>query len=234
MKQEKLLSSKLIYKGVVVTLRVDTVVATDGHETIREIVEHNQVIAVVPVDDKNNLLMVKQYRTAAAKEMLEIPAGSIEAGETPEQATYREMQEETGFRPQKLVKLSAFYASPGFCNEYMHLFLARDSVPGRIEGEDTNEISVERVPVSKIRDLITSVPSATRKPSPEYCSTWIIWRIRSKYLSNNPKGRVPRNEHMGIYSDYILQGKPLIMAFLNLKVGAGIARKLKSYFFLGG
>lgn len=101
MDREKTISSKVIYDGRAVKLRVDAIKMLDGRETTREIVEHADCIAVVAVDEKDNVLLVRQYRTPIGKELLEIPAGGIDEGEKPEEAVRREMQEETGFLPGK-------------------------------------------------------------------------------------------------------------------------------------
>jgi ADP-ribose pyrophosphatase len=154
--REKTLSSKVIYSGRAVNLKVDTIQMPDGRKTTREIVEHAECIAVVAVDEKDNVLLVKQYRSPVKKELLEIPAGGIDKGEKPEEAVRREMQEETGFLPQKLVKLGGFYSAPGFCTEYLHLYLASDLVASRLHAEDTDEISLKRVPVKDIPALLAS------------------------------------------------------------------------------
>jgi len=154
--REKTISSKVIYDGRAVKLRVDTVQMPDGRKTTREIVEHSECIAVVAVDEKDNVLLVKQYRTPIKKELLEIPAGGIDAGEKPREAVRREMQEETGFLPRKLVRLGGFYSAPGFCTEYLHLFLATDLIKSQLVAEDTESIKLERVPVKDIPALLTS------------------------------------------------------------------------------
>ncbi len=156
MKEEKRLSSDLIYKGRVISLRVDTVITTDGRTSKREIVVHNGAVAMVAIDDKDNILLVRQFRTPAGKELLEIPAGTIEAGDTPDVTVPRELQEETGFLPQKTVKLGAFYSAPGFCTEMIHVYLTTDLKPSRLEAEDTGEIELTRVPVMEVKKLIDS------------------------------------------------------------------------------
>ena len=153
---EKLISSRTVFEGRILKLRVDTVRTADGRKRTREIIEHPACIAVIPVDTDDNVLLVRQYRRAADRELLEIPAGGIDEGEDAEEAVIREMQEETGFRPQKLERLGGFYSSPGFCNEYLHLYLATDLVPSRLHAEDTAGIEVVRIPESQISDLITS------------------------------------------------------------------------------
>jgi ADP-ribose pyrophosphatase len=156
MAEEKIISSKPVYDGNTVKLRVDTVRTADGRTTTREIVEHRGVVVMVPVDAKDNVLLVRQYRYATGKELLELPAGGIDGEEKPEDAVLREMQEETGFLPKTIKRLGGFYSAPGFCTEYLHLFLAADLTPSQLYAEDTSEIRLERIPVSKIANLVTS------------------------------------------------------------------------------
>jgi len=153
---EKTLSSQLIYDGRALKLRVDTVQMANGRETTREIVEHSDCIAIIAIDADNNVLLVKQFRKPVEKELLEIPAGGIDHGEDPEASVRRELREETGYLPQKMVRLGGFYSAPGYCSEYLHLYLATDLVPSQLFAEDTEEISLVRVPVTQIPGLITS------------------------------------------------------------------------------
>ncbi|MBA7518292.1 Methanol dehydrogenase activator [subsurface metagenome] len=153
---EKTLSSQLIYDGRVVKLRVDTVRMPGGRETRREIVEHRDCVAIVAVDADDNVLLVKQFRKSVEKELLEIPAGGIDPGEDPVTTVRREMQEETGYLPGKVEKLGGFYSSPGFCTEYLHLYLATDLTPSPLYAEDTESIKLVRVPISQIPSLIAS------------------------------------------------------------------------------
>jgi ADP-ribose pyrophosphatase len=153
--QEKL-SSQQIYQGHVVNLRVDTIRLADGRETIREIVEHSECVAIVAIDDENNVLLVSQFREPIEKELLEIPAGGIDSGEDTETAVRREMQEETGYLPRKVERLGGFYSAPGFCNEYLYLYLATDLIPSQLYAEDTESISLKRVQLEQIPGLITS------------------------------------------------------------------------------
>ncbi|MFC1918660.1 NUDIX hydrolase [Chloroflexota bacterium] len=156
MAEEKALSSRLVYEGRAVKLRIDTVRMPDGRETIREIVEHGDCVAVVAVDADDNVLLVNQFRTPVGKELLEIPAGGIEAGEDPVAAVCRELQEETGYLPRKIERLGGFYSAPGYCTEYLHLYLATDLVPSRLYAEDTESIKLVPVPVGQILGLIAS------------------------------------------------------------------------------
>ena len=153
---EKVISTRRVFNGRAVNLRVDTVEEPDGRRTTREVVEHAEVICVVAVDGDGNFVLVRQYREAIGKELLEIPAGGIEAGEDPATAVRREMAEETGFEPRKLERMGGFYSAPGFCTEYLHLYLATDLVPHRLEAEDTAGIEVVRVRPDEVPGLIKS------------------------------------------------------------------------------
>jgi ADP-ribose pyrophosphatase len=154
--KEKILSSKYILKGHVINLRVDKVVTADGRRTTREIIEHSGAVAVVALDADNNVLLVKQYRSAIKKDLLEIPAGSIDKGEATKTTVIREMQEETGYKPRKVKFLADFYSAPGYSEEKMYLYLATDLVPSRLTAEDTAEIELVRVPVNQVKAMITS------------------------------------------------------------------------------
>ena len=153
---ERTLSSQLIYEGRVVKLRVDTVKTAGGRETTREIVEHSDCVAIIAVDADDNVLLVKQFRKSVEKELLEIPAGGIEPGEDPETTVGREMREETGYLPRQVERLGGFYSTPGYGTEYLYLYLATDLIPSPLHAEDTESISLVRVPVSQIPGLISS------------------------------------------------------------------------------
>jgi ADP-ribose pyrophosphatase len=160
---EKTLSSQRIYDGRAVKLRVDTVRKPSGKTTTREIVEHSDAVAVVVLDSRDRVILVRQYRKAVGKTLLEIPAGGVDAGEQPIISVRRELQEEIGYLPNKIDKLGGFYSAPGYCTEYLHLYLATYLIPSRLEAEDTDEIEVVRVPLAKISDLIASGEIADAK-----------------------------------------------------------------------
>lgn len=156
MAEEKTLSSRQAFDGGHLSLRIDTVRMADGGESTREIIEVGDAVVIISIDENDNILLVKQYRKAVEMELLEIPAGGIDSGEDPETAVHREMQEETGYLPGKVEKLGGFYSTPGFCTEYLYLYLATELTPSRLHAEDTAGISLVRIPVTEIPTLLTS------------------------------------------------------------------------------
>ncbi len=153
---EPTIESKDIYQGRIIKLRVDTVQLPSGRTTTREIVEHEDAVCVVPIDENNNVLMVRQYRKAAQLNLLEVPAGGVEADETPDETVLRELQEEVSVTSGSLRRLSGFWVSPGWATEFMHAYLAMDLTPASLPADDDEYISVERVPLDSIPGLIES------------------------------------------------------------------------------
>ncbi len=153
---EETLSSRLVYDGHVIRLRVDKVRTADGRDAEREVVEHVECVAVVAVDGDDNVILVSQYRQPIDKEILEIPAGGIDPSETPEDAVRRELQEEIGYLPGKVERLGGFYSVPGYGTEYLHLYLAMELTPSRLQAEDTDSITVVPVSLANIPELIES------------------------------------------------------------------------------
>ena len=156
MEKEQIISSKYVFRGRAVSLRVDTVELPSGRHTTRETVEHPDCIVVVPLDGQGNVLLVRQFRHPVNKMLLELPAGGIEEGETPEDGVRRELQEEIGYLPGRVESLGGFYSAPGFCTEYLYLYLATELTPSRLVASDTEEIEVVKVPLKKIPDLVSS------------------------------------------------------------------------------
>lgn len=154
MTEEETISSKRIYDGRTVNLRIDTIRSPDGRRHDREVVEHSECVVVVAIDSEGKVLLERQYRHPTKQYLLEIPAGGIDGDESPEEAVRREMQEETGYLPEKIARLGGFYSAPGFCTEYLHLFLATDLVPSKLYAEDTDDITLVSTELDKIPGLI--------------------------------------------------------------------------------
>lgn len=154
--EERTLDSRQIYEGRIVALRVDTVALPGGRETTREVVAHPDCVAIVAIDAADNVILVRQFRHAVGKELLEIPAGSIEPGEEALHSAIRELEEETGYTAGRMERLGGFYSSPGYSTEFLHLFLATELEPGPSSAMEDEIIEVMPVPLAKIPGLILS------------------------------------------------------------------------------
>lgn len=153
---EKLLNSKYAYRGRRLNLRVDAIELPSGRKTTREIVEHGDCVAIVVIDDAENVLLVRQHRSAAGRDFLEIPAGMVDPGERPLACAHRELREETGYQAGKMEEFGGFYSSPGYSTEYLYLYLATELEPVP-EAPDADEIiDVVRVPLAGIPQMIAS------------------------------------------------------------------------------
>jgi ADP-ribose pyrophosphatase len=151
---EETVRSEVVYRGRLITVRRDTVRLRSGKTGEREIVEHAPVVAMIPLDEDGKLLMVRQYRKAVEQVLLELPAGSIEEGETPEDAVRREMVEETGYEPRIIRLVTDLYPSPGISDEVMHMYLVSDMTGEGHPTEPADEIEVERVDVTQAAEMV--------------------------------------------------------------------------------
>jgi ADP-ribose pyrophosphatase len=153
---EKTIRSEYIYKGKILNLRKDEVELPGGKQSIREVVEHQGAVAVVPITSNKEVVLVKQYRKAIEDVLLEIPAGKLEKDEDPKDCALRELEEETGKKAFKIQELFYFYTSPGFSNEKLFLFAAFDLKDTK-QNLDTDEIvDVEILPLEEALNMVRS------------------------------------------------------------------------------
>jgi len=150
----RILSSEYVYKGRVIRLRVDQVELPDGHRTIREVMEHPGAAVIVPVDGEGTVHLVRQYRDAIGQQLLEVPAGKLDPGEDPADCARRELREELGLTAGKLSRLTAFYSSPGFCDEILHVFLAEELTHGEEDSDHEEFIEPEQRPLDPLPELL--------------------------------------------------------------------------------
>ena len=147
------LSTQMIYKGKIFDIHVDDIREGEiGYK--RDVVVHPGSAVVVPVFDNGTVGFVRQYRHAAGKYLLEIPAGSLEGDEDPELGALRELEEEIGFRAGKIEKLSEFYVSPGFLTEKMYVFLATELTESNQNLDDDEIVEIVRIPFAEALGLI--------------------------------------------------------------------------------
>ncbi len=152
--EEKTMKSDKLYEGKLLNLRVDTVELPDKKYSKREVIEHPGGVGVIPITEDNSIILVKQYRKAVERFLLEIPAGKLELNEEPRETALRELKEETGFTANKLEYQLEFFTSPGFSNEKIYLFLAYDLIEGEAIPDIGEFVEIEKY---KINDLIKMV-----------------------------------------------------------------------------
>ena len=123
---ETTLEREELYRGRIIEVHRDRVRLSDGSTSVREVVEHNGGVGVLPIDAEGRVCCVRQYRYAFGEHVLEMPAGKLEAGEDPLECAKRELGEETGYTAGRYVDLGRAYPSPGYCHEILYLYLALD------------------------------------------------------------------------------------------------------------
>ncbi len=147
----KVIKSQVLYSGKVFNTKVEQIEYKSGNKAVQEIVEHHGGAVVVPVTNDGKIIMVTQYRFPVDKILLELPAGKLGKDENPLQCAVRELEEETGYKSDKVKELGSIYTTPGYSTEKLWIYLAKDLKPGnhnREEGEfgmEVFEFSLEEV-----------------------------------------------------------------------------------------
>jgi ADP-ribose pyrophosphatase len=152
--EEKKLRVLQEFKGNYLTFRKDEVELSTGDKATREMVLHPGAVAILALNDQDEAVLVRQYRYPVQEVLYEIPAGKLEKGEDPLNCAQRELAEETGFRAEAWEKVASFYTAPGFTNELMHLFLARELTAHEARPDPDEIIAFETLPVQEIRSLM--------------------------------------------------------------------------------
>lgn len=146
---ERCTSTTRVFEGRILNLRVDRVRFDDGIEATREVVEHRGASVIIPLLEDKRVLLVRQYRYAVGKDLLEIPAGTCDEGETPEDCARRELREETGFTCDDMQKILDCYVAPGYSTEKIHFYLARKLRRTQQDPDEDERISLESVSISE-------------------------------------------------------------------------------------
>ena len=154
------ISTERIYGGRLLHLELLRVRGPDGEVHEREVVRHPGAVAIVPLleeGERRKVILVRQYRAPVDRELLEIPAGTLEPGESPLECAKRELAEETGYCAQAWEKLAEFHTTPGFCDERMVLYLARELEPlGKNHPDEDEFLRVEAVPLNELERMLLS------------------------------------------------------------------------------
>ena len=147
---ETFLRREEIYRGRIIDFHVDTVRLPNGKESTREVADHPGGVAIVAIDEDDNVLTVKQYRYVFSRVLEEIPAGKLEHGEDPGEAALRELKEETGAVPQRMTNLGALLVSPGCYSEVLHLYLAEGLSFGEQHPDEDEFLELFRTPFDEM------------------------------------------------------------------------------------
>ncbi len=151
----RLVESRRVFDGRVVGLRLDEVESPSGARFTAEIVEHRGAVAIVPVTADRQVLLVRQYRLPVGRDLLEVPAGTIERGEAPDACARRELAEEVGQAAARWDHLLSFFPSPGILTEVMYVYLARDLTPRPVPREE-EDLRIVPTPLDDVRRRIAS------------------------------------------------------------------------------
>ena len=148
-------NSETVYHGKAFDVRRDQVQLPDGKETQLDIVVHPGAVTLIPIDSQGNIYFVSQYRHAVGKELLELPAGTLNEGENPQVCALREVREETGMSAATLKLIGEFFLAPGYSTERMYIYLATDLHPDPLPGDEDEFITVKTISMSKVSDMIS-------------------------------------------------------------------------------
>ena len=155
--EEKQIERQEIFDGAVLHVVKDKILLPDGNISFREFCLHKGAVAVIPITDDNEVIMVRQFRYAHHREFLEIPAGKLDfVGEDPLEATKRELREETGATAEKITYLGTLDTTPALIDEKIHLYMAEGLTFGDSDPDDDEFLAVERIPLSTLVDMVMS------------------------------------------------------------------------------
>lgn len=154
--REQTTGTHTLYESRYITVRIDDVILPSGRESDRHVVERKPSVVIVAVTTDDHVLLVRQYRYAAGKRLVELPAGMIDPGESPLEAAARELREETAHEHASLTELTTVYLSPGFTDEQSTFILAEGCTPIPHDADPDEPMQVARVPVAGIPDLLAS------------------------------------------------------------------------------
>ncbi len=152
--QERKLSSEMKFDGKLIKVTYD-IAEVNGKEAWREVVHHPGASAIVAIDEDNRIIMEKQFRYALNDYLLEIPAGKLDVGEDPLVCAKRELEEETGIIASEWISLGTIATSPGFCNEVIHLYVAKGLSKGEIHWDEDEYVEVERYTFDELLQRIS-------------------------------------------------------------------------------
>ena len=152
--EETKISSEEIFNGVAIHLFKDEILLPNGHTGIREVIRHPGAVCVLPITHDGDVIFVNQFRYALNKVTLEVPAGKLEKGEDPKEATLRELSEETGLTAENIFHMGDLYTTPALIDEVIHMYIATDLTQGEQHLDDDEFVNTLKMPLSKAVDMV--------------------------------------------------------------------------------
>jgi len=168
---EMVTSKRYQYRGKLLSLRVAKVRLPNGLETTREVVEHPGAVAIIPLLDDQRIVVTKQYRIAAGRQLLEIPAGTLEKGESPVSCAKRELVEETGYAARRIRKAFSCYLAPGYSTERMHFFVAGRLIRIKAQPEEDEAITIRTI---HLRDGLRAIERGAIQDAKTICALYYL------------------------------------------------------------
>jgi ADP-ribose pyrophosphatase len=171
----EILSTESVYEGRVLKVRVDTVRTPDGQTARWDVIEHPGSVSIVPIGADDRVLLVRQYRPAVGETLLEIPAGTLEAGELPQATAHRELREEIGMRAARLRAIGSYFLVPGYSSELMHAYVATGLNPAPLPQDADENISVVAIPFA---ELVAQVSRGELRDAKTVAAVLLVARYR--------------------------------------------------------
>ena len=178
--EEKTISSRDVYDGVLLHVFRDEVSLPDGKEAVREVIRHTGAVCIVPLTENYEVITVSQYRYPHKCILLEIPAGKLDSKEEdPLEAAKRELREETGATAEKITELGLLYTTPAFVDEVIHIYLAQGLSFGEQDLDEGENLAVGRIPLDEFAQMIIDgkVPDAKTQ-----AAVMRVWAMKQKNI----------------------------------------------------
>ncbi len=172
-RRRRLLNKRIVYQGKIISVEVDDL-EYNGRPTLREVVRHPGGVVILAEVEPDRIAFVRQHRYPPDCELLELPAGKLDAGEDPVLAAARELEEETGFRPLELEQVCAYYTSPGFCDELLRFFYARRVQRHSADPEFDEELQLE---LHSLEEALRMIAGGEIRDGKTIAALyWLAWR----------------------------------------------------------
>ena len=149
------ITSETVYRGKAFDVHRDHVKLPNGNITTLDVVVHPGAVTLIPINSRGQIIFIRQYRHPAGQVLLELPAGTLDEGESPEECALRELREEIGMSAKKLEKVGEFFLAPGYSTESMYIYLATELSPDPLQGDEDEFITVESLTIRDLHDLVS-------------------------------------------------------------------------------